>query len=144
MFPFGEPFDSNDWNFYTALTADTVMRAWEMLVEGAEPWAVMPPDDRAGYVRVLVSELLDFADGIDVRDRRCRLDRVARRHGAYRRAQGCAESTLKLDFIAMRQALRDALRESGATPSTVREATRCLLPDWQLAHRAAHVGFFDA
>jgi hypothetical protein len=91
-----------------------------------------------------VCELLDFADGVDTTSRRRRLDRAARRHGAFRRAQGCAESTVRLDFAVIRQAFRDALRESGAAPATVREATRCLLPDWFLARRAAHCGYADA
>jgi hypothetical protein len=144
MFPFGDPFDSNDWNHYTVLTPEMVMRAWEILVEDVSPWNLMPCDDRAGYVRVLVEELLDFAGGADGADRECRLDRVARRHGAFRRAQRCSESTVRLDFIAVRQALRDALRDAGAAPETVRQATRCLLPDWRLAHRAAHDAFSNA
>jgi hypothetical protein len=144
MFSFGAPFDSNDWNHYTVLTPEMVMHAWGILVEDVFPWNQMPRDDRAGYVRVIVDELLDFGADVDVAERECRLVRVARMHGAFRRAQRCSESTVGLDFVAVRQALCDALRESGAAPATVRQATRCLLPDCRLVRRAAHDAFSNA
>jgi hypothetical protein len=45
------------------------------------------------------------------------------------------------DFAVLRAAVREALTLAGASPRTVREATRSLLPDWRMTRRAALLGF---
>jgi hypothetical protein len=106
-----------------------------------DPWSAMPLDDRLGYLRPVIAELLDVGDGIDSTARRARLVEAARRHGAFRRAQACAEVIVSWEFSALREAVREGLRATGFPPETVRQVTRWMLTDWRLARRAARWGF---
>jgi hypothetical protein len=142
MFP-PRRFDPDDFIHRTVLTPDMVMRRWFARVEHDAPWEAMARDDRGGYVGLVVREMLDPADTFEVRGRRCRLERAARQHGAFRRRQRCEATIIRRDFVVLRQALRDALRQAGAGPSTIRLATRCLVPDWRVARYAAHEGYVN-
>ncbi len=38
MFSFGEPFDSSEWRYCTRLTTESVMRAWQAVLEHEALW----------------------------------------------------------------------------------------------------------
>jgi hypothetical protein len=144
MLDFGDAFEPDERSEPATITAEMVVFVWESLITGEFPWYEMPLDDRRGYVGSLVGELLDISDGVESDERRQRLETVARRHGAFRRAQKCSEAVVSSDFSTLREALREALLIAGATPPVVRQATRWLIPDWRFARRAARTGFAEA
>jgi len=140
MLEFDGMFDGGEWDNPCSVTSELVVFIWASHTD-QEPWSAMPLDDRTGYLRVVVNELLDLSDGIDSASRRHRLVEVSRRHGAFRRGQACPELVVAQDFAVLREAVREALTLAGASPRTVREATRSLLPDWRMTRRAALLGF---
>jgi hypothetical protein len=140
MFDFNDVFDAGEWNGSCSLTPALVVWIWSSHVDQA-PWSAMPLDDRAGYLRAVVDELLDLSGGFESTARRQRLAEVARRHGAFRRGQACQEIVVSEDFYSLRAAVREALAMTGAPPYAVRQAMRCLLPDWRMTRRAALLGF---
>lgn len=144
MFDFGDAHEPDEWSEPATVTAEMVVCVWESLIAREFPWYEMPLDDRRGYLGSLVGELLDVTGGIESSVRRRRLEHAARRHGAFRRGQACAEAVVSSDFATLREALREALLIAGASPVIVREATRWLLPDWRFARRAARSGFVEA
>jgi hypothetical protein len=142
MFEFDDAFDAA-WSGRCSITPALIVFCWSSQTN-RDPWSAMPLDDRFGYLRRLVDELLDLGDGIDSPARGRRLFEIARRHGAYRRRQSCEKLIVLQDFAALREALRDAMAMAGVPPHAIRHATRSLLPDWRMARRAALLGFVGA
>src|SRR5215813_1626393 len=83
-----DSLDSWDWEKIPADVDQVVIRWWSM-VGGRLPWRAMPNDDGRGYMRAVISELLNEArhpgDGM----RELRLRAAARAHGQFRRRQCC-------------------------------------------------------
>src|SRR5215467_13054260 len=83
-----DSLDSWDWEKIPADVDQVVIRWWET-VRSRPPWRTMPADDGGGYMRAVVSELLNEArhpgDGM----RELRLRAAARAHGQFRRRQSC-------------------------------------------------------
>jgi hypothetical protein len=138
-----DSFERDRWADPSLMSVELVMRAWRQLVRGLEPWRSMAPDDRGGELRRVLEELLDPLGG-NSPVRRRRILVVATRHGTFRRAQRCSESTLVNDFVVLRRAVSRALRAHGVGRVAVRECARALRPDIQFARRAARAAHAEA
>lgn len=123
------------WGDPPLLFIEVVMSVWTHCVLSREPWRSMPADDRAGEMRRVVAELLD--GGGDARARRRRLRSAATNHGAFRRAQGCAQDVVAGDFAAVPESLQVALRACGLGSGEADNAVDALSLDCHIARRAA-------
>jgi hypothetical protein len=124
-----------------AVLPDDVMLAWRESVRDEFPWCTMPLDDRTGVMRPIIDELLDVSGGLACPIRQRRIRSAAAAHGAFRRAQRCANRVVSDDFAMLRLALNVALRRAGQSRPTTRGVLRCLLPDWRMARSAAREAF---
>lgn len=120
-------------------TADSVLREWIKLVAGTEPWRSMYRDDQSGEMRAVLLEMLD--EHAEEMTRRRRLRCAAMSHGEFRRAQRCSDAVLTMDFVAVRDAVREALVAEGESYIVARTRSRALVPDCRLAHQAASVAY---
>lgn len=126
------------------MSVELVLIAWRRLVKGLEPWRSMPLDDRTGELRRLLEELFDGAGGINGPARRRRIRAVARRHGAFRRSQRCAEGIVVNDFAFLRGAVRRVLLARGIGDAVVRQMCQALVADIRAAGRAARLAHAEA
>jgi hypothetical protein len=96
-----------------------VIREWAAHAHGRDPWRTMPLDDLLGELPDVTSALLAVVGareaGHEQRDPVALVD-AARRHGAFRRRQGCAAPVLADDYEALRRALRSVLRTADVPP----------------------------
>lgn len=93
-----------------------VIHEWGAHAQGREPWKAMPLDDLLGELPAVTAALLEEVgnreSGSEVRNATV-LEEAARRHGAFRRRQGCAVTVLSDDYEVLRRAIRSTLRTSG-------------------------------
>ena len=119
-YSYRDSLDGWDWERIPA-DADAVVRRWWAMVHHRLPWRAMPIDDGFGYIRPVVSELLNEArhpsDGV----RELRLDRAARAHGAFRRRQHCSSAALAEEIIALGASIKAILLDAGQPPAVVRD-----------------------
>lgn len=120
-------------------TADNTLREWIKLVGGTEPWRSMHRDDQSGEMRAVLVEMLDECGETTTRRRRLRC--AAMSHGQFRRAQRCSDGVLAMDFVAVRDALREALIAEGESYAVARTRSQALTPDCRLAHQAASAAY---
>lgn len=94
-----------------------VLHEWRALTRARGTWADMPLDDLLGelptVVRALLAEVLRRESGATEGDGTAVLMEAAARHGAFRRAQGCAATVIADDYDALRRAIRSTLRTGG-------------------------------
>lgn len=93
-----------------------VIREWASHVQGRDPWRTMPLDDLLGELPAVTEALLAVVGAREAGQERrdgSALEAAARRHGAFRRRQGCTASVLSDDYEALRRAIRSTLRASG-------------------------------
>ncbi len=132
--------DSWDWERIPADVDQVVVRWWG-LVHDRLPWREMPADDGLGYMRAVVSELLNEArhpaDGM--RERRLR--RAARTHGEFRRRQRCDFGTLTDELAALGVAIETAMLEGGQSCGLVNDYLVLLGPDLELTRVNAGDGW---
>ena len=135
-----DSLDSWDWERIPADVDQVVIRWWAM-VRGRAPWRTMPADDGCGYVRTMVSELLNEArhpgDGM----RELRLRAAARAHGELRRRQRCGRTTLMDELAALSTAIEAAMLLGGQPPGLVRDYLVVLDADVEVAREHALSGW---
>jgi hypothetical protein len=135
-----DSLDSWDWEKIPADVDQVVVRWWAM-VRGRTPWRTMPTDDGCGYVRTVVSELLNEArhprDGM----RELRLRAAARAHGEFRRRQRCDCTTLTDELAALSAAIEAAMLFGGQSPGLVRDYLVVLDADVEVAREYALKGW---
>jgi hypothetical protein len=135
-----DSLDSWDWEKIPA-DVDQVVTRWWAMIGGRAPWLAMPTDDGCGYVRAVVSELLNEArhpgDGM----RELRLRDAARSHGEFRRRQRCDHTALTDELAALRAALEAAMLYGGQSPGLVRDYLVVLDADVEVAREHALRGW---
>jgi len=114
-----------------------------MLVQACAPWRGMALDDVTGEFRGVLQEVLRMTDDAGPDARAERLRRVARRHGAFRRHQGCPAPVLGEEIAFAAEAIEMALVRSGATPSVVVIIRDSLAPVLRAIARAMYGGYVD-
>lgn len=134
------PFDG--WDDSPLVCAADVIGHWTRLVEGENPWSVMPKDDFPGLMRPMLGHLLN--DGRDSdHDRRLRsLVYTAHDHGAFRSAQRLSQAELMAEMELVRDALASALRKTGMSARATAETVVTLEAELELAERAAVRGWY--
>ncbi len=130
--------DSWDWEKIPA-DVDQVVIRWWALVRDRLPWREMPADDGLGYMRAVVSELLNEARHPSDGMRERRLCRAARAHGEFRRRQHCHCGVLADELAALGAAMETAMLDAGQSPGLVKDYLVLLDADVELA-RAIAVG----
>ena len=132
--------DSWDWE-KIPVEVDQVIIRWWAIVGERPPWTSMPADDRFGYMRSVVSELLNEArhpsDGL--RERRLR--RAAHTHGLFRRRQGCDAAVVAEEMVALGRAIEAAMVEGGHSSCQVHDYLVLLQVDARLASEFAARGW---
>jgi hypothetical protein len=132
--------DSWDWEKIPAEVDQVVVRWWG-LVHDFSPWRTMPRDDGFGYMRAVVSELLNEARHPSDGMRERRLCRAARAHGAFRRRQHCGCASLTAELAALGAALEVAMLDAGQSSGLVRDYLVLLDADVELARAIALDGW---
>jgi len=135
-----DSLDSWDWERIPADVDQVAIRWWKMVCDRA-PWQSMPPDDGYGYMRAVVSELLNEArhpgDGM----RELRLRAAARAHGEFRRRQRCDCAALADELAAVSGAIEATMTYGGQPPSLVRDYLVLLGADMEVAREHALRGW---
>jgi len=135
--------DSWDWERIPADVDQVVIRWWAM-VRDRLPWQSMPADDGLGYMRGVVSELLNEArhpsDGIRER----RLCRTARAHGEFRRRQKCHCAVLTDELAALGAAIETAMLDAGQSSGLIKDYLVLLEADVELVRAVAVNGWREA
>lgn len=135
-----DSLDSWDWERIPADVDQVSIRWWNMVRDRA-PWRSMPADDGCGYMRAVVSELLNEArhpgDGM----RELRLRAAARAHGEFRRRQRCDCAALADELSAVSGAIEATMTYGGQSPSLVRDYLVLLGADMEVAREHALRGW---
>lgn len=134
--------DAWDWDGIPVIV-EPVLIHWQGLMAGVAPWRAMERDDAVGYMRAVVSELLNEPRDADGPTREARLESSAREHGRFRRAQRIDVDSLVREFRALAVATEAALLSTGMTPQFARDALVILDADLKLASESAAVGWLD-
>lgn len=138
-----DSLDGWDWERIPA-NVDAVLSRWLKTVRKDAPWHAMAADDAFGYMRRVVSELLNEAchpsDGRHV----LRLSSVARAHGLFRRRQRCDWQMVAAELDALLGAFEAAMLDAKQPRSLVRDCLVLLQADVQLVHEFAHIGWDNA
>jgi hypothetical protein len=132
--------DSWDWERIPADVDQVVIRWWAM-VRDRLPWQAMPADDGLGYMRAVVSELLNEARHPSDGMRERRLRRAARAHGEFRRRQQCHGAVLADELAALSAAIETEMLEAGQSSGLVKDYLVLLGPDLDLARANAVDGW---
>jgi hypothetical protein len=134
--------DSWDWERIPA-DVDQVVIRWWALVRDRLPWREMPADDGLGYMRAVVSELLNEARHPSDGMRERRLCRAARAHGEFRRRQGghCHCGALTGELAALGPAIETAMLDAGQSSGLVKDYLVLLEADVELARAIAVDGW---
>jgi hypothetical protein len=135
--------DSWDWERIPA-DVDQVMVRWWGLVHDRLPWREMPADDGLGYMRAVVSELLNEARHPSDGMRERRLRRAARAHGEFRRRQHCPCGTLTDELAALGAAVEVAMLDAGQSSGLVKDYRVLLDADVGLVRAIALDGWSTA
>ena len=122
MMPFDRTEPPGGWDDGLPVWPDEVLRRWWRCRAAELPWRDMPADDAFGYMRRILSELLNEARDIDHESRQCRLRIAARAHGAFRREQLCGLTDLACELEAVVAVVNTALCDSGQAESTTRDS----------------------
>jgi len=132
--------DSWDWERIPADVDQVVIRWWAM-VRDRLPWQSMPADDGFGYMRGVVSELLNEArhpsDGIRER----RLCRTARAHGEFRRRQKCHCAVLTDELAALGAAIETVMLDARQSSGLIKDYLVLLEADVELVRASAVTGW---
>jgi hypothetical protein len=111
------------------------------MVRGRLPWQAMPTDDGCGYMRAVISELLNEArhpgDGV----RELRLRAAARAHGEFRRRQRCDCDELAGELAALSPAIETVMLYAGQAPGLIRDYLVVVDADVELAREYALGGW---
>jgi len=138
-----DSLDGWDWERIPA-NVDAVLSRWLKTIRKNAPWRSMPTDDALGYMRPVISELLNEAchpsDGRHV----LRLSGVARAHGLYRRRQRCNWQAVVAELDALLVAFEAAMLDAKQSRSLVRDCLVLLQADVRLVHEFAHIGWDNA
>ena len=139
-YSFQNSIDSWDWE-RVPLDVDAVVFRWAAMLHDRLPWRGMPPDDAFGYIRAVVSEILNEArhPGNGMRERR--LSAAARAHGEFRRRQQHQCTALSEELAALRSAIEASLVQAGQSPGLVRDYLVLLDADVESARASALVGW---
>lgn len=135
--------DSWDWERIPA-DVDQVMVRWWGLVHDRLPWREMPADDGLGYMRAVVSELLNEARHPSDGMRERRLRRAARAHGEFRRHQHCPCGALTDELAALGAAVEVAMLDAGQSSGLVKDYRVLLDADVELVRAIALDGWSTA
>ena len=139
-YSYQESLDSWDWEKIPADVDQVVVRWWDSMHD-RQFWNAMAADDRLGYVRAVVSELLNEArhpsDGI----REYRLRRAAHAHGSFRRRQRCDCTGVGEEMYALEGAIEATMLAAGHSPGLVRDYLVLLGADVELARDFAVRGW---
>lgn len=137
--------DAWDWDAIIA-NANDVFARWQALLADESPWREMREDDVNGYMRAVISELLNEAreprDGV----RDSRMLTAAAEHGYFRRRQQCAPAVVRREFEALRVAIEASLRDAAPLPElvgAVAESMIVLEPEIQAVSAIAACGWDD-
>ena len=132
--------DSWDWERIPA-DVDQVVVKWWGLVHDRLPWREMPADDGLGYMRAVVSELLNEARHPSDGMRERRLCRAARAHGEFRRRQHCHCGALTDELAALGTAIEIAMLDTGQSSGLVKDYRVLLDADVELVRAVALDGW---
>lgn len=132
--------DAWDWDA-VPVTVDLVLEHWSTALRRRSPWDVMLADDASGYIRPVVSELLNEARHPCDGTRSARLRRHASAHGAFRRRQRLDDRALVCECDLLPGAVESALLAGGLTRRFVGDSIVVLGPDLQLVRDAALLGW---
>lgn len=120
---------------------EALAQRWWTFLATESPWDGMRNDDAFGYMRRILSELLNEARDIDHDERRLRLVLASGSHGAFRRAQRCTLPDLVHEFELVVAAVHFIIRENGYDERMARDTITCLAPELRLSLRMAAQGW---
>jgi hypothetical protein len=132
--------DNWDWEKIPA-DVDQVVIRWRALVHDRLPWCEMPADDGLGYMRAVVSELLNEARHPSDGMRERRLCLAARAHGEFRRRQHCHCGVLTDELAALGSAIESAMLDAGQSSGLVKDYRVLLDADVALVRTIAVDGW---
>lgn len=131
------------WCGEPPVLAAEAMDEWIAMLRQCDPWNEMRLDDVPGEFRAVFKELLDAGDGLNPAARAKRLRQVSRRHGAYRRRQGCPAFVFRKEIAFAEQAIAIVLVRNGAAPMIVMTIQSSYVPVMQAIVRATYSGYVD-
>ncbi|HEY0674419.1 MAG TPA: response regulator [Longimicrobiales bacterium] len=122
--------------------ADEVIGIWEDLVV-KEPWFTLPREDRAGFMKEIVTSLAEAALLTSFQEDACRKIVVAAAaHGRGRHTQNIPESVIPIEFHLLRQAIWDFISQQFEPSESVHQAIRATDVAVSLSLNACMWGYF--
>jgi len=141
--PCNDSLDGWDWERIPA-NVDAVLLRWFTTIRITAPWRAIPTDDVLGYMRPVVSELLNEAYHPSDGGRVVRLSSAARVHGLFRGRQRCDWQVVAAEIDALVGAFESAMLDAKQPRSLVRDCLVLIQADIRLVHEFAQIGWEDA
>jgi hypothetical protein len=128
---------------HVCLECDEVLAAWIQLARPSRPWSTMYADDVSGELRHVLEILLTATPSLDPRERRRRLRRAGRDHGAFRRGQRCPSNALADELTIIEASIVGVLLFHGMPRPAARRWLGGLSPELKSVRRAFYSGYVD-